>query len=453
LFQREIVVDLRAWRIATGRKPLVLRGARQTGKTTAVELFGVEFDCFIRLNLEKIKDRELFEQNLSAQELFEAICFVKDASPVDERSTLIFIDEIQNSADAVAMMRYFYEEMPKLHVIAAGSLLEPILENKNISFPVGRIEYLYIHPLTFTEYLVAMGKISSLEMLKKVPCPSFAMTKLNEEHRRYVQIGGMPAVIEAYAKTQDIIQLQPLYEGLIQSYQDDALKYSIGEKSKRCLQHAIASAPAEAGQRIKFHGFGRSDYSSKDMSEALRLLEKAMIIQLLYPTTETVMPLIPEMKKSPRLMFLDTGLMNYSMGLQGQFFKDVDINDLHKGKVAEHIAGQQLNARRRTSQKITFWVREKNNSSSEVDYVYPCQQMVIPIEVKSGKSGRLRSLHQFMDRVDHCYAVRLYSGDLTVERAKTIEGKDYFLLNLPHALLTEIDSYLLWLFSEYPSPS
>ncbi|MBF0196807.1 MAG: ATP-binding protein [Planctomycetes bacterium] len=450
MFEREILKDLAQWKDRKNRKPLVLRGARQTGKTTAIEMFGNSFDHFLSLNLEKIKDRELFEQNLSAPELVEAIYFAKETS-AGTGSQLIFIDEIQNSPEAVAMMRYFYEEVPHIHFVAAGSLLDPILDKKNISFPVGRVEYMYIYPLTFTEFLLALGKNQSLEILQRIPCPKYALTKLQEEYQRYIQIGGMPAIVQNFIDTQDSSKLQPIFEGLIESYQDDALKYSISEKAKRCLQHAMASASIEAGQRIKFNGFGRSDYGSKDMSEALRLLEKAMIIQLLYPTTETSLPLVPEKKKSPRLMFLDTGLMNYSMGLQGQFFKTNEINDLYKGKLAEHIVGQQLNSKRNTAQKISFWVREKNNSSSEIDYVLPWNHIAIPVEVKSGKSGRLRSLHQFMDQVDHKYAVRLYSGDLSIELTKTIKGKEYYLLNLPHPLISEIESYLDWMAKQYPS--
>jgi len=447
MFVRAIQEDLELWSSSEGRRPLVLRGARQTGKTTAVEMFGESFDHFISLNLEKSVDREIFEQDLSAKEIVEAIHFLKE-TPVHSGRELIFIDEIQNCAEAVAMMRYFYEELPNIYIITAGSLLDPILESKNISFPVGRVEYLYVYPLTFVEFLSATGQQRSLDVLEKIPCPNYALSKLQTEYQKYVQIGGMPAIVQAYIELQDLAALQPIFEGLLQSYQDDALKYSIGEKAKRCLQHAISSAPSEAGQRIKFHGFGRSEYSSRDMSEALRLLEKAMVVQLLYPTIETSLPLVPEKKKSPRLNFLDTGLMNYSLGLQGQFFKTSEINDIYRGKLAEHVVGQQLNSKAKTSQKTTFWVRDKNNSSSEVDYLLAWNNLAIPIEVKSGKSGRLRSLHQFMDQVEHKLAVRVYSGELSIEETKTTKGKTYFLLNLPHPLINKIESYLDWMLRE-----
>ena len=185
------------------------------------------------------------------------------------------------------------------------------------------------------------------------------------------------------------------------------------------------------------------------MGEALRTLERAMLIYLLYPSTSTEPPIIPDLKKSPRLQFLDTGLINYFVGLQEYFYKTQDLHSFYQGILAEHIVGQELLAINMSNpRKLSFWVREKKQSNAEVDFVVPFQQYVIPVKVKSGKTGTLRSLHQFVNRSNHPYAVRLYAGPLTKTSTKTPEGKAYTLLSLPYFLAGKIHDYMEWLIEE-----
>ena len=190
MFQRSILHGLTEWSEKPHRKPLILRGARQVGKTTAVSMLAEKFDQYIYLNLELKEDLQLFEQGYKVSELFEAICFLKNKDPQKHR-TLLFIDEIQSSPEAVATLRYFFEDLPHIYVIAAGSLLESLLD-RHISFPVGRVEYLKMHPLTFEEFLGATGEAQAVEILDRIPLPDFAHDKLLKLFHRYTLIGGMP---------------------------------------------------------------------------------------------------------------------------------------------------------------------------------------------------------------------------------------------------------------------
>ncbi|MFH1504123.1 MAG: AAA family ATPase [Candidatus Omnitrophota bacterium] len=443
MFNRTIIKELEEWARKEHRKPLVLRGARQVGKTTAIEIFSKQFKQYIYLNLEIPADRELFEKNYTIDELIQAIFFLKNKNRLISK-TLIFIDEIQNSPGAVSMLRYFYESAKEIFVITAGSLLEPLID-KHISFPVGRVEYLYMKPLTFSEYIAAFGDVSSLEILAKIPCPSFAHDKLLKQFYQYALIGGMPEVVEAYIKTKDLQKLKPIYESLLRSYLDDVEKYARSEALVRVMRHAIESSFYSAGSRIRFEGFGNSHYKSREMSEALKTLEKAMLVSLMYPSTKVSLPIIRDYRKSPRLHLLDTGLINYFVGLQKGLFGTQNLDSIYEGKIAEHIIGQELLAGcQAINEKVQFWVREKKQASAQVDYIISFENYVIPIEVKAGNTGRLRSLHEFISRAPHNYAVRIYSGELKIDRIKTIKGKEFFLLNLPFYLTGRIKQYLSW---------
>jgi predicted AAA+ superfamily ATPase len=445
MFKRTILKELKLWFKKKNRKPLILRGARQVGKTTAISIFADNFKQYIYVNLERSEDLRLFEKDYNVHELVEAIFFLKDKVR-QETNTLLFIDEIQNSSKAVAMLRYFYEEVKDLYVIAAGSLLESIL-NRHISFPVGRVEYLRMQPLSFEEFLLAIGETQAAEMLERIPLPAFAHDKLLKLFHRYTLIGGMPEIVQLYADSQDIIQLKQVYESLIIAYMDDVEKYSARDSQIPIIRHVIQSAFHEAGNRIKMAGFGQSNYSSKEITEAMQLLEKALLLQRIYPTTATQLPLTLNLKKSPKLQLLDTGLVNYFSGLQTEIFGTKDLNSIYGGRIIEHLVGQELLASQHSTLfKPHFWVRE--NKQSNVDFVLQHGNKIIPIEVKSGATGRLRSLHEFINLADHHYAVRLYAGDLKVETATTLTGKEYRLLNLPYFLAGKLTMYLDWFVEE-----
>ncbi|MGE5496993.1 MAG: ATP-binding protein [Syntrophothermus sp.] len=440
MFYRNILAELHDWAEKPGRKPLILRGARQVGKTTAVRLFSKGFDKFIALNLELKKERDLFEKNYIVSDLITAIHLYKNITKGGR--TLLFIDEIQNSPEAVSMLRYFYEEAGDIYVIAAGSLLESLIDT-NVNFPVGRVEYLRIHPCSFTEYLGALGENQSLSLLEQVPFPEYAHTKLYDLFHTYTLTGGMPEAISSYSEHHDLTKLNPIYDSLIVSYLDDVEKYAPNNTMINIIRHTIRNAFLAAGGRIKFQGFGNSNYKSREVGEAFRILEKTMLLQLLYPVSSFNLPMQPDTKKSPKLQVLDTGLINYLAGIQYELFDAENIDKVYNGKISEHIAGQEiLSLNSSPLFKLNFWTREDKSTNAEVDFIWKYKNYLLPIEVKSGTTGRLRSLFEFIDRAPHQFAVRIYSGMLSIEKEKTIKGKEFILLNLPFYLINKIDKYI-----------
>ena len=447
MFERDIITELRKWKTSENRKPLILRGARQTGKTTVVKQFAAEYSQYIPLNLERSIDREILLRYNSIDDIVQAIFFQHNKKTEQIADTLLFIDEIQQSPEAVALLRYFYEDYPDLHVIAAGSLLETLL-GKSINFPVGRVEYRAVRPVSFAEFLSAIGEEQALKQYHTIPVKDFAHEKLIKLFHTYTLIGGMPEIVANYVKNRDLTALQNIYETLLIPYFDDIEKYAKNPNQIQILRHAIRSIFYEAGRRIKFQGFGASSYNSKEMGEALRTLEKAMLVHLIFPSTQTQAPFLPDIKKSPRLQILDTGMLNFFSGLQKELFGAQDLNDLYKGKITEHIVGQELLASNYSLlNSLHFWVRDKKQSEAEIDIMYPYHSTMIPVEVKAGKCGKLRSLNYFLDNSAIDFAVRFYAGKLQLEEHKTHSGKIFKLLNLPYYLSGKLKTYLDYYYS------
>jgi predicted AAA+ superfamily ATPase len=444
MFERSILQELKKWRVKDTRKPLIIRGARQVGKTTVVRQFSAEFKGFIYLNLELPEDRKPFEEFSDFDTLLQALFFLKNKSLADRANTLVFIDEIQEVPEAMQQLRYFYEDAPDIPVIAAGSMLESLFD-PHISFPVGRVEYLVIQPASFPEFLGATGETAALEQLQTIPAAAFAHDKLLKLFRTYCLIGGMPEIVAHYSVHKDLTALTPIYESLLVSYLDDVEKYARGGSQADHIRHAIRSSFAEAGKRIRFQHFGKSSYKSREMGEALRTLEKALLIHLVYPQTSAVLPMQPDTGKSPRLHVLDTGMLNYFVGIRQEILGTADLSNVYQGTIIEHIVGQELLARQYSAlHGLAFWVREKNASSAEVDYLFRYKEKLVPVEVKSGSAGTLRSLAMFMDSAPHNIAVRFYAGEILTSTITTPNGKPVHLLNLPYYLVSQIEAYLAW---------
>ncbi|MCF8244349.1 MAG: AAA family ATPase [Saprospiraceae bacterium] len=362
---------------------------------------------------------------------------------------LIFIDEIQESPKAIQSLRYFKEEFPNLYVIAAGSLLEHALGDVE-SFPVGRVEYLTLHPVNFEEFLASANPLAA-EAFSTLPVPEFAHQTLMDLFHQYAIVGGLPEVLSTFIEKKDFTALVPFYESLVQSFKDDVKKYAKNEAEARILRHIIETAPYEADSRIKLQSFGQSNYRSREVGEAMRSLELAGLVRLLYPTTAVSLPALPDLKKSPRLQLLDTGMMNYQAGLQKDLLGIQDLNQVFRGKIIQHLVTQEvISTHYLPSFKAMFWVRERSDAQAEVDLAYPHRSLLIPVEVKAGKDGKLRSLHQYMDRCDHPFAVRFHANYFVVEKVATPAGKDFYLMNLPYYLATRLDAYLDWFAVQYP---
>jgi len=450
MFYREILNDLEKWRTSYGRKPLILRGARQVGKTTVVNEFGKQFKQYIYINLENPEYKEIFKSYSDITKITARIFHLNNKQLSLLKDTLLFIDEIQEVPTAINFLRYFKEEVSELPVIAAGSMLETLL-GKNITFPVGRVTFRILRPVSFSEFLRAMGKNLALEQLKNVPLNDYAHGTLLTLFHTYALIGGMPEIVDHYVKNQDITALGEIYNSLLDSYLGDAEKYAVSKQELQLIRFTIQQAIHHAGKRFTFQGFGNGNYKSREIGETLRILEKTHLLHLIYPTVSYTIPAIEDYRKSPRLQFLDTGLLNYFVGLQNEILGTKELNSIYQGTLIEHLVGQEiLSYQTFPLDKLRYWVRQKNTSSAEVDYVYPFQGKLIPIEVKSGTIGKIKSLQLFINESPLNYGIRFYSGEFSLDKVKTQEGKTFYLLNLPYFLASQLEHYILWLQKNIP---
>lgn len=429
MFERNLISELRDWAAKPGHKPLVLRGARQVGKSTLANQFGEEYEVYLKLNLELSAHADLFRHGYTIQEILPLIYYLNKKERTAGK-TLLFIDEIQACPEAVAALRYFYEEAPDIDVIAAGSLLESLID-KHISFPVGRVEYKAVRPCSFLEYLEARGQSFIRNALASGENLNGIHSSIEKEFETFALIGGMPEIVAHYCEHQDILALGDIYESLLTGYRDDVEKYASGASQTALIRHILTAGWWEAGGRITFEKFGHSAYRSKDMSNAFKILGKTMLLELVYPTVSTKLPIIPSFGFSPKLFWLDTGIVNYAGKAQEALLKSTDISDVWSGRIAEHIIGQELIGNNsRFSASRAFWTGG-SKSTAEVDFVIQYNDMELPIEVKSGNNSKLKSLHVFMDKAPHDIAVRFWHNPERTDIVKTDKGKQYRLISLP----------------------
>ncbi|MCL2434726.1 MAG: AAA family ATPase [Lentimicrobiaceae bacterium] len=431
MIRRKALEFLDEWKESKWRKPLVIRGARQVGKTTLIKEFSKQYDVFIELNLENEPDRMLFDIYDDVRELINAI-FVHKEEKINGGTTLIFIDEIQFSKPAVAILRYFYEEANHVHVIVAGSLLETIIDVRKISFPVGRVQYMALRPCSFLEFLDGIGNTFDIGIIENLQVEPVVHLRVMKAFRRYTLVGGMPAAISQYAENEDILSVKEVYDSLLVSYKDDVEKYTNNANLVRIIRSILSVGWQSAGEIITFERFGGTSYSSKEIGEAFETIKKAMLLDLIYPTSETRMPLLQNFRKRPKLIWLDTGLVNYVAGIQKDVFSTTDIQDVWRGRIAEHIVAQELlTLDDSLLYKRIYWKRDKHGSEAEVDFVFPYNSLAIPVEVKSGHNSKLKSLHLFMDEAPHDIAVRVWSNTFSIDEVTTSNGKKFKLINLP----------------------
>ena len=430
MFRRIALENLREWALKAERKPLVLRGARQVGKTTLVEMFAADFDHYIYLNLEEKDNAELFATDSTFDDLLAGI-FFKAKLHVDSPRTLIFIDEIQTEPKAVQALRYFYEKRPDLYVIAAGSLLESLM-GRHISFPVGRVEYMVLHPCTFVEFLSAIGEEMLVNQVEKVAVPQSLHSYTLDLFKKYMIIGGLPEVVANYAQYHDMVRLSDVFNALLSGYRDDVEKYADNRKEQDSIRYILNFGWTSAGHRIQFAKFTNLSFKSADVSNAFRTLEKTLLLELVYPLTSTSFPILPDLKKSPKLLWLDTGLVNYVAGMQEELLFTTDSDELWNGDIAEHIVAQELLGATTTfGEKRLFWVRDARNSQAEVDFVIRYKSHLLPIEVKTGANSKLRSLHLFMEESKENIALRLWNGPMTSDVITRSDGRPFTLYNIP----------------------
>jgi predicted AAA+ superfamily ATPase len=448
---RHIEKELLLWKNSTTRKPLILRGARQVGKTFIVEEFSKNFNHFISLNLERPRERKLFDNFNTGPELFERILFYKGIK-ADEKNTLLFIDEIQQSSEAIRSLRYFWEDMKYLRVLAAGSLLEVFSKKEGFSFPTGRVRNVFMYPVNFLEYLEHKNPPAAQKLLNlDLTVDTHLHDLLLEEFYEYAFVGGMPEALSLYLETNTYSQLSEVYDALIMGYMEDVEKYASQAKAGY-LTHIIDYAPLYAGERITYEKFGESSYKSREMKNAFDTLEKALILYRARPSTSIQIPIIEKKQMAPKLFFLDAGLVNFRVGIReafgGRSAKEM-INGQYMGKIMEQLVAQELLSKTHRKSKLHFWIKSKGEA--ETDFLYSFNGLLIPIEVKSGKVGTLRSLFQFMERSSHSYALRVYSGENRIDPIRLPSGKEFYLQSIPFYLLPRLDAVLTQLILKYPS--
>ncbi len=437
MFDRKIIKYLLEWKKRSNRKPMVLRGARQVGKTSAVLIFAEKyFKNIIHLNLEKAEYLRLVKSDLSLNE-FLILLKAEFNQVIIPGETLIFIDEIQNSPFLIKLLRFFYEERPELHVLAAGSLLEAKIEKEGFSFPVGRVEFCYIYPLDFFEYLGAKGETELLKILQEMsldkPIPDAVHELALKNFYGYAMIGGMPEVVSEYLKNNDINRVKAIFAGLFTGYIEDVYKYASHAEAKY-LSYIIETAPLFAGNHITYEKFGGSNFRSREMSLAFALLEKVMLLSQIRATQSKGLPLIRKEKKAKKLIYLDVGLVNHRMNILNDYLSLTDFDQFYQGRLAEQIVAQNLfSLFIDAPAEIFYWARDKEEGCAEVDFCLNFAGRALGVEVKSGKTGRLKSLFIFSKQNPKNQLLRVYSGKLKEEKLQ--EAK---LISLPFYLLPRL---------------
>ncbi len=439
MFKRQIIKELNKWRNNTSHLPLVVRGARQVGKTTVINNFGMEFDNFISLNMERPEERSIVESGLPLQEMLPLL-FLRKGIRRKNGDTLLFIDEIQNSPYAVSKLRYFHEDMPELFIITAGSLLENLVD-MNLSFPVGRVGYLPVRPCSFCEFLSATQGEDKVELLSQYRHTVHFHDELMAFFNQYCIVGGMPEVVQHFADHRDMLAVDGIYSRLLRGYIDDAEKCAKTKKMTETVRLLMRYGWYHAGSVITLGNFAGSEYKSKEVAEGFRLLEKAMLLELVYPSTSARLPALPEHRRMPKLFWLDTGMLNYVTKVRQEIINANDLLDIWKGRIGEQIVAQELlNLNNDINQTRSFWTKGRGDGGAEVDLTWVVDSQLVPIEVKTGHNSHLRSLHSFMDASPISIAVRVWSGPFSVDDVVTTVGRKPFkLVNLPFYLIGELE--------------
>ena len=433
-FSRSITTWLDQWASDVSSPGLILYGARQTGKTSLVERLSQKFRQFIRLDVKNPSDIEIFRKSGSSDDFLDTLFFWEEKDP-SLKNTLIFFDCTCRDPQVVNLAKDIISRQPWIKIIISCAI-------QLHQVPMG-FSTLFLHPLSFSEFLNAYGNSEAILAFKEVPFPVSGFHKLLGLFHQYTLVGGMPAVVKKYVQSRSMSSLKPVYEGILKEFFRDIESTSFRQNKKDLLAITLQNAFMYAGTRIKFNAFGNVPYGSREMANTFRHLENSMLLSLNYPSVRTEPPLVPDSNKFPRLQMLDTGLVTYFSGIQKQMILAMDLNALFEGQVLRHVVGQELLSNTSLEPiSLDYWVRDKAQSSAEIDYVIRYEDLIIPVVVKSGEPGRLRSLHQFIDEAPHSFAIRLYAGNVNIRKAETLRGKPYYLLSLPYFLACRISEHL-----------
>lgn len=408
--KRLIDYYLRQWKQSSLRQPLLLRGARQVGKTYAVRQLGKTFEHFIEINFEgRPEAKEIFEKNLDPVVINEKI-FSLTQQLVIPGKTLLFFDEVQAVPQAIIALRYFYEKMPELHVIAAGSLLDFAIQK--VGVPVGRVQFMYMYPMSFMEFLVAAGRTMIAQKIMNQPLEDLADGITHhiviEKLAEYLSIGGMPRIVDRWCTQRDVQEIPEMLKMLADAYRYDFAKYGAGYQLKY-LERIFDRFPFQLGQKFKYSLIG--DYRKRELEPCVDLLITAGVVHRVMYSSAQGVPLGAQAEPDVfKLIGIDVALSQFLLNLdQSSWLLNPLESFVNKGMLVEAFIGQEFlvykNAR--SQEALFYWKNDTPGGEAEVDYVTACKGAVIPVEVKSGKGSTLHSMRTFLSKHAHSpYGVR-----------------------------------------------
>lgn len=442
---------LKTWKGKSNCKPLVIRGARQVGKSYLVRSFARQcgYELF-EINFEQDHDiADCFLSNRPDQIL--SLLELKHNQKIVPGKTLLFLDEIQAAPQVFSSLRYFYEQAAGIHVAAAGSLLEFVLENHTFSMPVGRIEYLHLGPMTFKEFLRGINRQNLADLLETAslvhPVPDVLHKELMRLFRLYLFIGGMPESIRVYADSGSLLDVDAVKHGILQTYQDDFNKYGQRVDSVR-IRKVFMRLPFLVGNKLKYVHLDVAGKSA-DLRKTLHLLALAKVYYPVFHSSANGIPLGAQYnEKFQKPLFLDVGLLMSACGMTlGDIETQQDAALVNSGALCEQFVGQHLLYRNPMfmTPELFYWCREKRQAASEIDYIISSGTIAIPVEVKSGKTGALRSLHVFVNEKKLKFGLR-FNADVmslvSVPLALPHVKRTFNLLSLPLYMVEETDRLL-----------
>lgn len=434
--KRSIFKELEQWKVSPIRSSLIVRGARQVGKSWAITEFGKQqFDSVVIGDFEKKPELENCFHTLEPRQMIDRLEFYLKKSIVPGK-TLLFLDEIQLCPRALTSLRYFKEDLPELHVASAGSLLEFVLNDEQFSFPVGRVDFLYMRPMSFMEYLEALGEHKTVQLIKSIslhnPIDLTTHQKLLSLIRSYFLIGGMPEVVKTYVENRSYTTCKLVLDRQLAAFRQDFGKYAKNANPDH-LKTLFQKIPELVGQHFKYSKIDpHASNPARDYKLALKQLELAGLVYQVHDTQANGVPLQSEVnEKKFKPFFLDIGLLQRALDVDETNFTKASLLDFYQGALAEQFVSQEFLAYSdpHLNQKLYFWESIASGSTAEVDFVLSLRHRIVPIEVKAGSTGRLRSLKQFMDKKSLTLGIKISEAPLAFEGS---------ILNVPFYLLSEL---------------
>ncbi|MCP5464054.1 MAG: ATP-binding protein [Deltaproteobacteria bacterium] len=433
--KRFCTTRLQEWQSRKNRRPLLIRGARQVGKTWLVREHGKRYQSFVEINLEASPQTlPIFKNNFgNPKELIKALSLIV-GKKIEPQTTLLFIDEIQESKEALLSLRYFKEKLPELHVIAAGSLLEFAFDD--LSFPVGRIEFFHLFPLNFFEFLEALGRSDVIAEIQT----SFSKNKIDasvhEEFNKlfatYSLCGGMPEAVKIYCETKDWNEVQNITQILTASFREDFHKYS-SQNNIDDLRILFDNVPKNLGQKFVYANID-PNIKSRELGNALNKLQKAGLVYKVHHSSCNGVPLAGQINlKKFKVFLVDIGLCHRLMGLRlSELYLKRHELFANQGALAEQIVAQEIlsTTPENENPELFYWQREKRSAQAEVDLVFQDGNRIIPIEVKSNKGNRLKSLKIFLEEKNQFVSEGIKTSPQTYQNADKIKGIPLYAVSL-----------------------